>query len=207
MTELKKKRKGWIRLLGAIVLSVLLFLGLNYSKLGGAQTTNSIQTQTFITNKIQQGNNIIRNLETQLNTKLVDVKEQEDTYGLGNLESIVSQLSAKWGIINYELALLIILLVTITLLAGWYLRKFRKKKWIGYIISFIGFLPILPIMVAGTLVYWMGKVYWMSGNARSNKDSVPREPLNNAANYKVANNTNIIDDWEQSFKRLEKLHS
>jgi MFS family permease len=65
------------------------------------------------------------------------------------------------------IALFSILLVLITvtaLIAGWYLRKFGKKKWLGYLISFIGFLPLLPIMIAGSLVYWMDKKYWMAGN-------------------------------------------
>ncbi|MEH7334365.1 hypothetical protein V7161_17105 [Neobacillus drentensis] len=139
----------------------------------------------------------INTLESGLQAKLVAVKELVP----GNLGSIVSQWSVKLGISNFELSLFSVLLVSITLAAlvvGWYLRRFGKKKWLGYIISFIGFLPVLPIMMAGTLVYWMGKLYWKSGKVRSNKESAPKEPRKDSSN---------INDWEQALKGLEKLQS
>ncbi|MEH7302861.1 hypothetical protein [Neobacillus drentensis] len=64
-------------------------------------------------------------------------------------------------------------------------------RWLGYLISFIGFLPILPIMVAGSLVSWLGKQYWKSGKIRASKALTAKEP------------TIIIDEWEQLFKGLE----
>ncbi|MEH7439540.1 hypothetical protein V7182_18850 [Neobacillus drentensis] len=103
-------------------------------------------------------------------------------------------MSEKLGIGVDYVALFSILLVSITLVAlvvGWYIRRFGKKKWLGYLISFIGFLPILPIMIAGSLLSWLGKQYWKSGKVRTSKASSAKEP------------TNIIDDWEQSFKGLE----
>ncbi|MGG1679261.1 hypothetical protein ACIFOT_26575 [Neobacillus sp. NRS-1170] len=142
-------------------------------------------------------NSFIENLETGLQAKLVDVKELVP----GNLASIVSQWSVNLGISDFDLALFSILLVSITLTAlvvGWYLRRFGKKKWLGYIISSIGFLPILPIMMAGTLVYWMGKQYWKGGKVRSNNESAPKNPRKEGSS---------IDDWEQALKGLERVQS
>jgi hypothetical protein len=191
MKNVKKKRKGWIWLFGGIILSVLLFLGLYYTKLGGAFHTYGTgipsQPLPFVQ---EQGTRLIQNL----GAKLVDLAAQVPFSALDNLESMGSRLSEKLGIGVDYLALFSILLVSITLVAlvvGWYIRKFGKKKWLGYIISFIGFLPILPIMIAGTLISWLGKQYWKSGKVRASKASTAKEP------------TNIIDDWEYSFKGLE----
>ncbi|MGG3468780.1 hypothetical protein ABES02_15025 [Neobacillus pocheonensis] len=120
------------------------------------QTAVPSQTQNFAQYKIQQAQHFIQNSETELKTNLVNLKDQEHHYPLDTIESIVSPLSAKLGINEYYLALFSILLVALTLAAlivGWYLRKFGKKKWLGYIISFIGFLPIFP------LVSWISKKY------------------------------------------------
>lgn len=209
MTEPKKKRKAWRWLLGAIVLCVVLFLGLYYTKLGGGvhnnQTIVPNQTQNFAQGKIQQAQQFIQNSETELKTKLVILKEQDQNYPLDTLETVVSPLNAKLGINNYFLALSSILLVTLTLAAlivGWYLRRSGKKKWLGYIISFIGFLPILPLVIVCSLVSWLSKKYWMSG-----KVSLKRKPLKDTADNEGTNPMNSIDDWEQAFKRLEKLQS
>lgn len=191
MKEVKKKRKGWVWLLGAIVLSVLLFLGLHYTKLGSTFHTYGTgipsQPLPFVR---EQGNRLIQ----YLGAKLVDWTTQVPFSGLGIVESMVSRLSEKLGIGVDYIALFSILLVSITLVAlgvGWYIRRFGKKKWLGYLISFIGFLPILPIMVAGSLVSWLGKQYWKSGKIRASKALTAKEP------------TTIIDEWEQLFKGLE----
>ncbi|MDN3018886.1 hypothetical protein PH210_22190 [Paenibacillus sp. BSR1-1] len=139
----------------------------------------------------------INTLESGLQAKLVDVKELVP----GNVGSIVSQWSVKLGINDFELTFFSVLLVSITLLTlvvGWYLRRLGKKKWLGYIISSIGFLPLLPIMMVGTLVYWMGKLYWKSGKVRLNKESAPKKPQKDGSN---------INDWEQALKGLKKLQS
>ncbi|MEH7074284.1 hypothetical protein [Neobacillus drentensis] len=150
MTELKRKRKGWRWLLGAVVLIVVLFIGLQYTKLA---------PQTFFQNLVTQGNNFIKTTVEQI-------------FVPSSLESIVAPLSGMLGICAADFSLYSILFVSITLaalLVGWYLRKFGKNKWLGYLLSFIGFLPILPIMFAGSLVNWLGKQYWKSGKAHSKK--------------------------------------
>ena len=189
MTESKKKRKGWSWLLGAAGLGVVLFLGLQYSKLGGFFHTDqaAVSSQTFIQDKITQGTQFMK----------TTINAQEQTFLPGGLESIISPWSAKLGISADQFVLFSILLASITLAAlliGWYLRKFSKKKWLGYLISFIGFLPILPIMIAGTLVYWMGKGYWKNGKVHSSKKSAKKNPINSQG----SNPMNQIDEWEQA---------
>jgi hypothetical protein len=188
MKDVKKKRKSWIWLVGGIVLSALMFLGLHYS---GA-------FHTYGTGIPSQPLPFVRDFIQNLGAKLVDLATQVPFSGLGIVESIGSRLGEKLGIGVDYVALFSILLVSITLVAlvvGWYIRRFGKRKWLGYLISFIGFLPILPIMVAGSLVSWLGKLYWKSGKVRASKVSTAKEPINKLSN--------IIDDWEQSFKGLE----
>ncbi|MEH7748187.1 hypothetical protein V7659_24715 [Neobacillus drentensis] len=195
MKESKKKRKGWRWLLGAIVLGVVVFLGFQYVKPGGV-------TQAFIQDIINQGTDLMKNLGTNLKTFMI---EQGQGYVPGIVAAMVSPLSTLIGIGADEFVLFSILFAAFTLaalLAGWYLRKFGKKKWLGYCLSFIGFLPLLPIMIAGTLVYWMGKKYWMSGRVHSKKGSV--EPRKHPTPGK---GSSPVDDWEQAFKRMEKLQA
>ncbi|MEH7439539.1 hypothetical protein V7182_18845 [Neobacillus drentensis] len=67
MKDVKKKRKGWIWLLGGILLSVLLFLGLHYSKLGSTFHTYGTgipnQPLPFVR---EQGNRLIQYLGARL---------------------------------------------------------------------------------------------------------------------------------------------
>ncbi|MDR6121112.1 hypothetical protein QFZ87_000709 [Bacillus sp. SLBN-46] len=192
MKDVKKKKNGWIWLFGGIVLSALLFLGLHYSGAFRIYGTGiPSQPLPFVR---EQGTRLIQSL----GARLVDWTAQVHFSTVGNLESMVSQLTEKLGIGVDYVALFSILLVSITLVAlvvGWYIRRFGKKKWLGYLISFIGFLPILAIMIAGSLVFWLGKQYWKSGKVRARKASTAKEPINKP--------TTIIDDWEQSFKGLE----
>ncbi|WP_144550684.1 multidrug effflux MFS transporter [Bacillus sp. X1(2014)] len=195
MKETKKKRKGWRRRLGAIVLIAVLFLGLQYVKPGGV-------TQAFIQDTINQFTDLMKNLGTILKSNMI---EQGQGYVPGSVAAMVSPLSTPLGISADEFVLFSILFAAITLAAlsaGWYLRKFGKKKWLGYCLSFIGFLPLLPIMLAGTLVYWMGKKYWMGGRVHPKKESV--ETRNHLT---VDKGSSPVDDWEQAFKRMEKLQA
>ncbi|WHY66830.1 hypothetical protein [Neobacillus sp. SuZ13] len=196
MKESKKKRKGWRWLLGAFVLSVVvLFLGMQYAKPGGV-------IHAFIQDIISQGTDLIKNLGTDLKSNII---EQGQAFVPDSVAAMVSPLSTPLGISADEFVLFSILFAAITLaalLTGWYLRKFGKKKWLGYCLSFIGFLPLLPVMVAGSLVYWMGKKYWMGGRVQSKVESV--EPRNHPAPDKGAS---PVDDWGQAFKRMEKLQA
>ncbi|WP_026568337.1 hypothetical protein [Bacillus sp. UNC41MFS5] len=196
MKESKKQRKGWRWLLGAFVLSVVvLFLGQQYAKPGGV-------TQTFIQGIINQGTDFMKNLGTNLKTTIIELGQ---AYVPSSVETMVSPLSATLGISADEFILFNILFFAITfaaLLTGWYLRKFGKNKWLGYILSFIGFLPLLPVMIAGSIVYWMGKKYWMGGRVHSNKESaVPRD------HSTPDKGSSPVDDWEQAFNRMEKLQA
>lgn len=195
MKESKKHREGWRWLLGAIGLSLVVFLGMQYAKPGGV-------TQAFIQGIINQGTNFMKNLGTILKSTII---EQGQAYVPGSVAALVSPLSTLMGMSVDEFVLFSILFAAITLaalLAGWYLRKFGKKTWLGYCLSFIGFLPLLPIMIAGTLVYWMGKKYWIGGRVHSKKESV--EPRKHPTPDK---RSSPVDDWEQAFKRMEKLQA
>src|SRR4051812_49147004 len=107
MTESKKKRKGWSWLLGALVLGVVLFLGMQYSKLGGFfhKDQGAVPSQTFIQDKITQ---VTQFIKTTINA-------QEQTFMPGGLESIITPLSAKLGISADQFVLFSILLSSITL--------------------------------------------------------------------------------------------
>ncbi|MEH7084422.1 hypothetical protein V7139_17035 [Neobacillus drentensis] len=195
MKESKKKRKGWRWLLGAIVLGVVVFLGMQYAKPGGV-------TQAITQDIFNQGTDFMKNLGAILKSTMI---EQGQAYVPGSVAAMVSPLSTLMGIGADEFVLISILFAAITLaalLAGWYLRKFGKKKWLGYCLSFIGFLPLLPIMLAGSLVYWIGKKYWMGGRVHSKKESV--EPRKHPTPDK---GSSPVDDWEQAFKRMEKLQA
>lgn len=198
MEEKKKKRKIWRWLIVATVSAVILAGGFR-----ALHATGWMNKEMLAYPHVHQ---IFVSMQDRGEKELVGQREHSERFQPKSegRRFHKEDIKREHGERRHQADGWIFFLITAGLvISGWFVRKHANesiwRKWTGWLLIFVGVLPILPLLVIGFVIYWL----CIRIGTRKGSIVFVDVPLH----FPYAgenNNSAILDKWEKQMSKEEK---